>query len=295
MVYNSNMMPTLLLSKLTLLLLLGVPLLGNGFAPQSQYGGGRSIHPPARDTCSPRLYSTTPGSSPSPSSSSVRPDHSKKKQAQKAKDIFTDTRAQQLLGIPGTPVEEKYMIRLQLMKPLSWVPLSLIVTCGAAASGNYHWIWNPFDPSDRNVAAGLWDAGLAFGAAVLAGPFSEGFAQTINDWYDREIDAINEPYRPIPSGAITPAEVWEQLIFLFVGGLVLAVSLDVAAHHELFTVTGIALFGYFMSYIYSAPPLKLKQNGWLGDLAIGLCYISLPWWCGRSVFGSMDRPVDWML
>lgn len=25
--------------------------------------------------------------------------------------------------------------------------------------------------------------------------------QTINDWYDREIDAINEPYRPIPSGA----------------------------------------------------------------------------------------------
>lgn len=28
-------------------------------------------------------------------------------------------------------------------------------------------------------------------------------AQTINDWYDREIDAINEPYRPIPSGAIS--------------------------------------------------------------------------------------------
>lgn len=27
--------------------------------------------------------------------------------------------------------------------------------------------------------------------------------QTINDWYDREIDAINEPYRPIPSGAIS--------------------------------------------------------------------------------------------
>lgn len=25
-------------------------------------------------------------------------------------------------------------------------------------------------------------------------------SQTINDWYDREIDAINEPYRPIPSG-----------------------------------------------------------------------------------------------
>ncbi len=31
--------------------------------------------------------------------------------------------------------------------------------------------------------------------------------QTINDWYDRDIDAINEPYRPIPSGAISETEV----------------------------------------------------------------------------------------
>lgn len=31
-------------------------------------------------------------------------------------------------------------------------------------------------------------------------PLSLSFLQTINDWYDREIDAINEPYRPIPSG-----------------------------------------------------------------------------------------------
>jgi len=29
----------------------------------------------------------------------------------------------------------------------------------------------------------------------------------MNDWYDREIDAINEPYRPIPSGAISENEV----------------------------------------------------------------------------------------
>lgn len=35
--------------------------------------------------------------------------------------------------------------------------------------------------------------------------------QTINDWYDREIDAINEPYRPIPSGAIS------EVMSLFAG------------------------------------------------------------------------------
>ena len=31
--------------------------------------------------------------------------------------------------------------------------------------------------------------------------------KTINDWYDREIDAINEPNRPIPSGAISEQQV----------------------------------------------------------------------------------------
>ena len=32
------------------------------------------------------------------------------------------------------------------------------------------------------------------------GPSALGYTQTMNDWFDREIDAINEPYRPIPSG-----------------------------------------------------------------------------------------------
>jgi len=36
---------------------------------------------------------------------------------------------------------------------------------------------------------------------MMSGPFLTGYTQTINDYYDREIDAINEPYRPIPSGA----------------------------------------------------------------------------------------------
>ena len=140
----------------------------------------------------------------------------------------------------------------------------------------------------RDVALGLM-------VMLLAGPCSEGFAQTINDWYDRDIDAINEPYRPIPSGKISAREVLEQLVFLGTTGMGLALALDALTGHTFYSVSCIALFGYFMSYIYSAPPLKLKQNGWLGDLAIGLCYITLPWFCGRCVFGSMERPVDWLL
>jgi chlorophyll synthase len=85
--------------------------------------------------------------------------------------------------------------------------------CGAAASGNYHWIWNPFNPEDRNVLLGMEDAAGGFLAIILAGPFSAGFAQIINDWYDRDVDAINESYRPEPSGQICPKEVAEQLVY----------------------------------------------------------------------------------
>jgi chlorophyll synthase len=202
----------------------------------------------------------------------------------------------QLLGLKGASAESNiWKIRLQLTKPVTWIPLVWGVMCGAAASGNYHWIWNPLDPNDRNVMLGLEDALKGFVAMILAGPFLTGYTQTINDWYDREIDAINEPYRPIPSGAISEGEVIAQIWILLLGGLGIAYGLDVWAGHETPTVLLLSIFGSFISYIYSAPPLKLKQNGWAGNYALGASYISLPWWCGQAVFGTLDKPVYFIL
>ena len=116
-----------------------------------------------------------------------------------------------------------------------------------------------------------------------------------NDWYDRDIDAINEPYRPIPSGAIKEKEVIEQIWVLLLGGLGISYGLDVWAGHDFPVVLALSVFGSFISYIYSAPPLKLKQNGWAGNYALGANYISLPWWCGQAVFGELDRPIFWVL
>jgi len=212
-----------------------------------------------------------------------------------AKDGSADVR--QLLGVKGASggTEEKWKIRLQLTKPVTWIPLVWGVMCGAAASGNYHWMWNPFDANDRDVMLGATDALKGFVAMILAGPFLTGYTQTINDWYDREIDAINEPYRPIPSGAISEGEVIAQIWVLLLGGLGIAYGLDVWAGHDFPTVLCLSIFGSFISYIYSAPPLKLKQNGWAGNYALGASYISLPWWCGQAVFGELDRPVYWVL
>ena len=202
----------------------------------------------------------------------------------------------QLLGVKGaSETTDIWKIRLQLTKPVTWIPLIWGVMCGAAASGNYHWIWNPFDPNDRDVVLGLTDAAKGFVAMILAGPFLTGYTQTINDWYDREIDAINEPYRPIPSGAISEGQVISQIWFLLLGGLGIAYGLDAWAEHDFPSVLALSIFGSFISYIYSAPPLKLKQNGWAGNYALGASYISLPWWCGQAVFGELNRPVFWIL
>ncbi|GMI07324.1 hypothetical protein TrLO_g7524 [Triparma laevis f. longispina] len=217
-----------------------------------------------------------------------------KRGAQAAEDGSAGVR--QLLGVKGgEKTDDIWAIRLQLTKPVTWIPLVWGVMCGAAASGNYHWIWNPFDPSDRDILLGLSDAFKGFVTMILAGPFLTGYTQTINDWYDRDIDAINEPNRPIPSGAISEGEVIAQIWVLLLGGLGLGYGLDLWQGHDFPTVFLLSIFGSFIAYIYSAPPLKLKMNGWQGSFALGASYISLPWWCGQAVFGELDKPVFWIL
>eukprot|EP01026_Neomeris_dumetosa_P032639 TRINITY_DN25946_c0_g1_i15.p3 TRINITY_DN25946_c0_g1~~TRINITY_DN25946_c0_g1_i15.p3 ORF type:complete len:254 (+),score=31.32 TRINITY_DN25946_c0_g1_i15:170-931(+) len=125
----------------------------------------------------------------------------------------------------------------------------------------------------------------------MAGPLLTGYTQTMNDYYDKEIDAINEPYRPIPSGAISETEVIIQIWVLLLAGFGVAYGLDRWAGHDFPTVTLLTLIGTTISYIYSAPPLKLKQNGWLGNYALGSSYIALPWWAGQALFGELTFDV----
>lgn len=126
---------------------------------------------------------------------------------------------------------------------------------------------------------------------ILSGPLLTGYTQVINDWYDREIDAINEPYRPIPAGLVSETDVKTQIAVLLLGGIGVAYGLDRWVDHDWPIITVLTLFGSFISYIYSAPPLKLKQNGWLGSYALGASYISLPWWAGQALFGTLDWKV----
>jgi chlorophyll synthase len=193
-----------------------------------------------------------------------------------ASEVSSTAKTRQLLGMKGAAPGETslWKIRLQLMKPITWIPLIWGVVCGAASSGAYTW--------------SLEDILKAAACMLLSGPLMTGYTQTVNELYDREIDAINEPYRPIPSGAISLPQVTFQIIVLLVAGIALAYGLDVWAGHEFPTITCIALGGSLIAYIYSAPPLKLKQNGWLGTYALGSSYIALPWWTGHALFGDLN-------
>lgn len=190
----------------------------------------------------------------------------------------TGSKARQLLGMKGASAETNiWKIRLQLMKPITWIPLIWGVLCGAASSGHFDWTL-------ENVLKSAL-------CMLMSGPLLTGYTQTINDYYDREIDAINEPYRPIPSGAISIPQVVTQIFVLVGAGIGVSYLLDLWAGHDFPIMLVLTLFGIFVAYIYSAPPLKLKQNGWLGNYALGASYIALPWWAGQALFGTLTPTI----
>jgi chlorophyll synthase len=136
-------------------------------------------------------------------------------------------------------------------------------------------------------ACGVVSSGLGASArwpivltgVVLAGPLVCATSQAANDWYDRHVDAINEPGRPIPSGRI-PGR-WGFYIALLWTALSLAVAATLGRW-----VFYAAAFGLVLAWIYSAPPLRLKQNGWWGNSAVAICYEGLPWFTGAAVMAA---------
>ena len=75
------------------------------------------------------------------------------------------------------------------------------------------------------VAGGVIDAQLLVLAAVGATVLATGAGNAINDYFDREIDRINKPDRPIPREAVTPRLALAESVVLFVAAVALALLL----------------------------------------------------------------------
>ncbi len=155
----------------------------------------------------------------------------------------------------------------ELFKPVTWFPPMWAFACGVVASGV--------------SLDGRWL--LAAVGIALAGPFVCATSQAVNDWFDRHVDAINEPHRPIPSGRM-PGR-WG----LYIAVLWTLVSLLVAVALGPWGF-GAAALGLLLAWAYSAPPLRLKQNGWWGNAACGFSYEGIAWATGAAVMAGGSLP-----
>jgi chlorophyll synthase len=159
---------------------------------------------------------------------------------------------------------------LELLKPITWFPPMWAFGCGlvcTVGATTVEW-WR-----------------LALGV-LLTGPIVCGCSQAVNDWFDREVDALNEPNRPIPSGRV-PGRWGLYIAILWTAlGIVAAIPLGVFAFRA-------TLAGLLLAWAYSAPPVRLKLNGWWGNSAVGACYEGLPWITGAAIVGggSVSIPV----
>ena len=156
---------------------------------------------------------------------------------------------------------------LTLLKPITWFPPMWAFACGSITG-------------TEKIVENL---PIFFLGLLLTGPLVCASSQAVNDWYDRHVDAINEPNRPIPSGRIPGrwglyiAVIW-SLISIWVGSFLGPIG---------FLATVLALV---LAWFYSMPPIRFKNNGWLGNLACGVSYEGLAWVTGATLLSAGVLP-----
>ena len=147
----------------------------------------------------------------------------------------------------------------RIVRPVNSAMMGFAVMVGAAISG-------------RSL---LLSSAQELALAFLAGFFLSGSAMAVNDYYDREIDAINEPERPIPSGAVSPGEA------LAVTGMFSVLGLGSAWLTSPSNIA-IAVLAWVGMMVYSTVG---KRTGLPGNLIVSGC-IALPFVYGGVIGGE---------
>jgi geranylgeranylglycerol-phosphate geranylgeranyltransferase len=151
---------------------------------------------------------------------------------------------------------------LRLMRPINCLMMGFAVIVGAALAS-------------PNALSTLWQ-NLAYG--FVTGFMLTATSMAINDYYDRETDAINEPNRPIPSGIIKPKEA---LAFSFVSTIIgFAASYLTNAAYPLCFVT--AIIAWIVSMAYTTVG---KRSGLPGNFLVGAC-VAVPFVYGSIAIAS---------
>lgn len=141
---------------------------------------------------------------------------------------------------------QKSWALLRLVRPLNILMIILGVMLGGLLAG------------DVKLLQGAFGFQLLV-AAVSAGLIG-GAANSLNDYFDQDVDRVNRPGRPLPSGLVKQRQAIWVWALGSVGGLVLGVLLS-PIH------AGVAAGAIGLLALYSA---RLKRSGLLGNLAVAL-------------------------
>lgn len=170
---------------------------------------------------------------------------------------------------------------LELLDPVTWLSVFPCLAAGVMSSG-------AMQPT-------LHDYLLLLALFMMFGPFGTGFSQSVNDYFDLELDRVNEPSRPIPSGRLSEqAGLLNSIVVLL-----LAIATGLYLWQHLGGVRGLIILlsilsALFVAYIYSAPPLKLKKNILTSAPAVGFSYGFVTFLSGNVLFGELRPEALWL-
>jgi geranylgeranylglycerol-phosphate geranylgeranyltransferase len=153
---------------------------------------------------------------------------------------------------------------LELTRPGNALAAGLLTFVGAFVAGGV------LEPTIGGAA--VWVA------AVLATVLAVGAGMAINDYFDREIDRVNRPDRPIPRGAVSPREALAFSLVLFGGAVLLALTLPVPA-------IGIAVVNLLALVAYTE---FFKGLPGLGNALVGYLTGSTFLFGGAAVGGRLE-------
>ena len=92
-------------------------------------------------------------------------------------------------------------------------------------------------------------------------------SNALNQIYDLDIDRINKPKRPLPSGRLSLKNAWTFTLVTYAIALVLAWFVQPAGRHECFWIV---LTATIITILYSAPPFRTKRLGIWANVTIAI-------------------------
>jgi len=101
----------------------------------------------------------------------------------------------------------------------------------------------------------------------------------LNGVFDKKIDAINKPMRPVPAGTITENKAFVFSVILYALGALIAFNVS-----ETFGLVALALI--ILTIIYTTPPIYLKKVFIVSNVNAALAYALMPMLGGWAVIGG---------